>query len=279
MHSFGVFGLSTGQFESLILVLVRVSAMLALVPVFSQTQLPRLTRFGIGALLALIIARTLPPMAPLGGLGELVVAVLAQFFVGLVFGFVAFLLFTGIQFAGEIIDIQIGFAVVNVINPLTSQSVTVIGEFELALATLLYLAADAHHVLLAGIVGSFTLVPLPYVGAPELVAGDVMRFFSQALFIVFQIAAPVAVALFLVNVMLGLMARVAPQMNVFIVGFPIQITVGLVMLIVSLPLLGAVFPSLIDTSARQLDTVLRAMGPQTRPPGSGQVSPLPSATP
>ncbi len=279
MHSFGVFGVSTGQFESLILVLVRVSAMLALVPVFSQTQLPRLTRFGIGALLALIIARTLPPMAPLGGLGELVVAVLAQFFVGLVFGFVAFLLFTGIQFAGEIIDIQIGFAVVNVINPLTSQSVTVIGEFELALATLLYLAADAHHVLLAGIVGSFTLVPLPYVGAPELVAGDVVRFFSQALFIVFQIAAPVAVALFLVNVMLGLMARVAPQMNVFIVGFPIQITVGLVMLIVSLPLLGAVVPSLIDTSARQLDTVLRAMGPQTRPPGSGQVSPLPSATP
>jgi flagellar biosynthetic protein FliR len=273
VHDFDVFGLSTGQFESLLLVLVRVSAMLALVPVFSQTQLPRLTRFGIGALLALIIARTLPPMAPLGGLGELVVAILAQFFVGLVFGFVAFLLFTGIQFAGEIIDIQIGFAVVNIVNPLTSQSVTVIGEFELALATLLYLAADAHHVLIAGIVGSFTLVPLPFAGAPELVAGDVMRFFSQALFIVFQIAAPVAVALFLVNVMLGLMARVAPQMNVFIVGFPMQITVGLVMLIVSLPLLGTVFPSLVDTSARQLDTVLRAMGPQA------QASPLPSPTP
>ena len=178
------------------------------------------------------------------------------------FGFVAFLLFTGIQFAGEIIDIQIGFAVVNIINPLTSQSVTVIGEFQLALATLLYLAADAHHVLLAGIAGSFSLVPLPFAGAPELVAGDVMRFFAQCLFIVFQIAAPVAVALFLVNVMLGLMARVAPQMNVFVVGFPIQITVGLIMLIVSLPLLGAVFPSLIDTSAHQLDTVLRAMGPQ-----------------
>ena len=122
---------------------------------------------------------------------------------GLVFGFVAFLLFTGIQFAGEIIDIQIGFAVVNVINPLTSQSVTVIGEFQLALATLLYLAADAHHALIAGIAGSFQLVPLPFAGAPELVAGDVMRFFGQSLFIVFEIAAPVAVALFLVNVMLG----------------------------------------------------------------------------
>jgi flagellar biosynthesis protein FliR len=271
--AFNVFGLSTGQFETMVLVLVRVSAMLALVPIFSQTQIPQLVRFGLGLLLAFVIVRTVPPMAPLGSLGELTVAILAQVFVGLVFGFVAFLLFTGVQFAGEIIDTQIGFAVVNIVNPQTSQNVTVIGELELALATLLYLAADAHHVLIAGIAGSFQLVPLPFAAAPELVAGDVMRFFAQALFIVFQIAAPVAVALFLVNVMLGLMARVAPQMNVFVVGFPIQITVGLIMLIVSLPLLGAVFPALIDTSAHQLDTVLRAMGPQNAP------SPLPSATP
>jgi flagellar biosynthetic protein FliR len=271
--AFNVFGLGTAQFETMLLVLVRVSCMLALVPIFSQSQIPQLVRFGLGLLLAFVIVRTMPPMAPLGGLGELAVAVLAQAFVGLVFGFVAFLLFTGIQFAGEIIDVQIGFAVVNIVNPLTSQNVTVIGNFELALATLLYLALDAHHVLIAGIAGSFQLVPLPFAGTPELVAGDVMRFFAQALFIVFQIAAPCAIALFLVNVMLGLMARVAPQMNVFIVGFPIQITVGLIMLIVSLPLMGAVFPALVDTQARQLDTVLRAMSP------SGGPSPLPSPTP
>ena len=271
--AFNLFGMGTAQFETLLLVLVRVSAMLALVPIFSQTQIPRLVRFGLGLLLAFVIVRTVPPIAPLGGLGELTVAVLAQVFVGLVFGFVAFLLFTGIQFAGEIIDVQIGFAVVNIVNPLTSQNVTVIGNFEIALATLLYLAADAHHVLIAGIASSFQLVPLPFAGTPDLVAGDVMRFFAQALFIVFQIAAPIAIALFLVNVMLGLMARVAPQMNVFVVGFPIQITVGFVMLIVSLPLLGAVFPSLVDTSGRELDTILRAMGPNAAP------SPLPSPTP
>ncbi len=117
-------------------------------------------------------------------------------------------------------------------------------------------------------------MPLPYAGAPEIVAGDVVRFFSQSLFIVFEIAAPVAIALFLVNVMLGLMARVAPQMNVFVVGFPIQIAVGLIMLIVTMPLVGAVFPSLVDQSSHELDTVLRAMGPQ--PAGA---TPLPRAGP
>lgn len=271
--AWNVFGMGTAQFETLLLVLVRVSVMLALVPVFSQREVPQLLRFGLGLLIAFVTMRTVPPMGALHGLGELVVAILAQAFVGVVFGFVSFLIFTGIQFAGEIIDVQIGFAVVNIVNPLTSQSVTVIGEFQLALTTLLYLAADAHHALIGGIAGSFRLVPLPYAGAPQLVAGDVVHFFTQALFVVFQIAAPVAVALFLVNVMLGLMARVAPQMNVFVVGFPVQITVGLVMLIVSIPLLGAVFPSLLEGSMRNLDTILHAMGPQAAS------SPLPSPTP
>src|ERR1700730_17712407 len=266
-----LFGLGVAQFETILLVMARVFSMLALMPIFSQTQIPQLARFGIAMLISFVLVRTVPAMAPLG-MGQTGVAIAAQVFVGLVFGCVAFLLFTGSQFAGEIIDIQIGFAVVTIVNPLPSQSVTVIGEFQLALATLLYLAVDAHHALLAGVAGSFNLVPLPYAGAPEIVAGDVVRFFSQCLFIVFEIAAPVAIALFLVNVMLGLMARVAPQMNVFVVGFPIQITVGLIMLIVSLPLMGAVFPALVDTQARQLDTVLRAMSP-------GSPSPRPSPTP
>ena len=260
--AFNLFGLRTAQFETLLLVLVRVTAMLSLVPIFSQTQIPHLVRFGIGLLLAFVLVHDrAADRAAATAWASWSLAILAQLFIGLVFGFVAFLVFTGIQFAGEIIDIQIGFAVVNIINPLTSQSVTVIGEFQLALATLLYLAADAHHALIAGIAGSFQLVPLPFAATPELVAGDVVRFFTQALFIVFEIAAPVAIALFLVNVMLGLMARVAPQMNVFVVGFPIQIIVGLIMLIVAMPLFGAVFPSLLDQSPRQLDTVLRAMGP------------------
>jgi flagellar biosynthetic protein FliR len=106
-------------------------------------------------------------------------------------------------------------------------------------------------------------VPLPYAAVPDLLAGDVMRFFTQALMIVLQIAAPVAVTLFLVNVTLGLMARVAPQMNVFVVGFPLQIGIGLTMLIIAIPLMGAVFPGLVDQSSREMDTVLRAMGPQS----------------
>ena len=258
---FNLFGLTLARFETIVLVLVRVSGMLAMVPIFSQQQLPRTLRFGIGLLFTFFMVATVPTIEPMQ-LGPLTVAVLAQLFVGLVFGFVAYLLFTGVQFAGQIIDLQMGFAIANVINPQTSQSVTIVGEYELTLATLLYLTINGHHLLIAGMARSFALVPLPYAATPDLLTGDVMGFFTGALLVVLQIAAPVAISLFLVNVMLGLMARVAPQMNVFVIGFPLQIGIGLVMLIVSIPLLGAVFPGLVDQSGRQMDTVLRAMGPQ-----------------
>jgi flagellar biosynthetic protein FliR len=270
MANWDLFGLREGQFETFVLVLVRVTAILATVPVFSQTQVPREVRFGLGLLLAFVVAQAVPAIAPLG-LGALLVAVLSQLFVGLAFGFVAYLIFAGIQFAGEIIDTEVGFAMVNIINPLTSQSVTLIGEFQLALATLLYLTLDAHHALIAGIGSSFRLVPLPYAAAPTLLYGDVVRFFTQALFIVFEIAGPIVIAVFLAHVMLGLMTRVAPQINVFVVGFPLQVGIGLIMLIVTMPLLGAVFPALVDQSQRQIDTVLRTMG--------SVPTPLPSPTP
>ena len=128
-------------------------------------------------------------------------------------------MFTGIQFAGELIDLQIGFAVANVINPTTQQQVTIIGEFELALATLLFLVTDSHVCCCrASRARSIWRPCRSSISIP--VAGNVVIFLSQAFLIVFKIAAPVGTALFLTNVGLALMARVAPQMNVFVVGFP-----------------------------------------------------------
>jgi flagellar biosynthetic protein FliR len=82
-------------------------------------------------------------------------------------------------------------------------------------------------------------------------------FFGRSLSIVFQIGAPTAVALFIVNVSLGLLAKTAPQMNVFVVGLPLQIMVGLVMLIITMPLFGVVMPHIFEQLPQQWDTVFR----------------------
>ena len=259
MTSTNLFGLSFAQFETFVLVLVRVSVIIFMLPLFSSAQVNPMIRFGLGFAITFVIWHIVPTTPPLDGLGPLTAAVMSQMFIGFVFGFVAFLVFVGVQFAGEVMDLQVGFSIVNVINPLTSQNVSVIGEFQLALASLIYLAADAHHFLFEGLSGSFTLLPLPYVTISPLLQNDVMGFFAQAFFMVFQIAAPVGIALFLTNIGLALMARVAPQLNVFAVGFPLQITIGLTMIIISLPLLEVVLPQVFEQTPRELDAVLRAM--------------------
>ena len=254
-----LFHISQGQFETFLLIVVRVSTMLFVFPVFSAQQIPILARIGLAFLFGFILMHTVPAMAPLADVGALLAAVVSQVVLGIMVGFVAYLVFMGIQFAGEILDMQIGFAVANVINPTTQQQVTVIGELQLTLATLIFLMTDSHLVMLQGIGGSFHLVPLPFITLEPAILGNVMGFVQDAFLIVVKIAAPPAIALFLVNLALGLMARVAPQMNVFVVGFPLQVGIGLMMMAVSLPLLGYVEPQLFHGTANQMDTLLRSM--------------------
>jgi flagellar biosynthetic protein FliR len=254
-------GLSPAQFEAVVLIFARIATMLMVFPVISSPQVPRQLRFGLAALLTLILYRAIPQPELQVNFFTLIAGVAAQIFIGLTIGFVTQLVFMGVSFAGELIDLQIGFAIANVINPQTQQNITIIGELELALATLIFIATDSHYFLIQGIAGSFTLVHLPFVTLDPSVAGNLILFFTQAFFIVFRIAAPVVVALFMTNVGLAFMARVAPQMNVFVVGLPIQIAVGLTMMIISLPLLASVGPELFQNMAGQMDTVLRGLRP------------------
>lgn len=266
-----VFGLNAGQFETFLLIMVRVTVVMTIIPVFSAKEIPALARIGLGMLITFVLYKTVHPIAPLPDIYALFAAVVSQLVLGLLIGFVSYLVFMGIQLAGEILDIQVGFAVANVINPLTQTNVTVIGEFELTLASLLYLVSNSHHLLLQGIGGSFHLLALPYINLDPSVAGNIMIFFSQATLVIFKIAAPAAIALFIVNIALGLMAKVAPQMNVFVVGFPLQIGVGLLMIAVSIPLLGYVVPALYQDVPRQLDTIMRGMVIPSASPGPSPV--------
>src|ERR1700722_5041598 len=99
MHGVNLFGLTYAQFETFILVLVRVSVILIMLPIFSAAQINSMVRFGLGLVITIVVWSTVPPIAPLNGIGPLTAAVISQAFIGFVFGFVAYLVFVGIQFA------------------------------------------------------------------------------------------------------------------------------------------------------------------------------------
>jgi len=169
---------------------------------------------------------------------------------------VALLLFMAFQFGGQIVGFQMGFAIVNVVDPQSQQQVSLIGSLEYTIAALLFLVLNGHHLLLMALARSFTIVPPLSVSPDVEVYGGLVRMTSQVFVIAVRIAAPAMAALLLTNVALSIIARTVPQMNIFIVGFPIGIAVGLASLAFSAPLLVRIFGQLLSQLQTDLAAVL-----------------------
>jgi flagellar biosynthetic protein FliR len=235
------------QFTVYALMLVRVSVLFLSAPILGNVNIPAQVKAAMAMVITLVLYLALKgghqALAVPGNVFELVGAVGGEAFAGLIIGYTAFLLFSGLEMAGEIVDIQVGFGLVNVIDPAGGSQVSIIGQFYYIVAMLFFLAIDGHHALLKALGDSFTLLPPGTIVWFKQAghAGPLLaQFFTRLFAIAIQIAAPSIAVLFLTNLSMGLLARTLPQMNVFIVGMPLNVIVGLLITIVSLKLLGVV---------------------------------------
>ena len=146
-----------------------------------------------------------------------------------------YIAFAAITMAGKVMDMQAGFAVVNVMDPTSGQQMPLIGSFLYNLAIIVFVVTNGHHMIISALFESFKLVPLlgasPDLSLPLIIA----RFTTGIFFTGMKIAMPVTFAILLTNVGLGILARTMPQMNIFVVGIPMQLTVGVLILAMVLP--------------------------------------------
>ena len=140
-----------------------------------------------------------------------------------------------VQMAGHILDVQIGFGMVNVFDPQFGQQIPLLGNFKYILALMVFLATNGHHILLSALVASFKLVPVTGVVFPTSLAGFILDMVSGAFAIAFKISLPVLVSLVLADVAFGILARTMPQMNIFVVGIPAKLIIGIFALMMALP--------------------------------------------
>lgn len=219
-----------------LLVLARIAGVVLTAPLLGHVLVPVRVRAGLVAVLALALAPSAAPVAPPDlGLLAFAGAVAVESLLGALLGFVAQLVFAGVQLGGQVAGIQIGFGMANLLDPQSSQQSTVVAEWEQLLALLAYLALDVHHLLVSALVESFRVAPA---GTAVLGAGVLRGVAARGgeLFAIgVRVAAPATIVLLLVNATLGVLARTIPQLNVFVVGFPVNVGVGLVVLGASLP--------------------------------------------
>jgi flagellar biosynthesis protein FliR len=213
---------------SFLLTLFRVSLIVFMLPFFGGDGAPIPVKAALCLVLTLGIWPTISLPAELfpGHTISIILMLLGELFIGLTLGLIVMFLFAAVQTGGQLIGFQMGFAMINVVDPLTGISETVTSHFLYMVTLLVFLSLNGHLHMLKGLALSFEHVPPGgLLISPPLVQG-VIHFSAQLFILAVKIASPVMVALFLVDLALALVAKAAPQMNVLFVGFPLKVSVG-----------------------------------------------------
>src|SRR5687767_8830992 len=181
-----------------------------------------MVKIGLAAAIALPVADDLAPTTAIVELGPLLAAIVLQVAIGISLGFIVYLLFASVQAAGELIDLFGGFTVAPAFDPLSNAQSSTFGRFYQLLAVTLLFVINGHILLLRGFMTSFEAINAT---SPRLenLSGNLARSVGMFFLAAIEIAAPLLAALFLAEVALGLLSRAAPQMNVFVIGFPFKI--------------------------------------------------------
>lgn len=228
-----------------LLIFCRVTAFFVVTPIFSYKTVPAMFKIGLGFFISLIVFSMHAESQVLILDLQYILLIIREVLIGLMLGFIVYLFFAVTQTAGGIIDTQIGFAMANIIDPVTGTSVPLLGNFKYLLMLVMFFMVNGHHYLLTGLMDSYIWIPIENDWFAKVAEGSLAQFITEAvvtsLVIGVQMAMPMLVAMFIVDVGLGFLAKTAPQFNVFVIGFPVKIMLGLFLLVLLMPGLGLIF--------------------------------------
>lgn len=247
-----------------ILILVRATSLFIISPVFGRKNMPAMLKIGFGVIIAFIILPTIDitSIQKYDSVLQYSLVVVNEFLIGLVLGFISYMSFTALYIAGEIIDTQIGFGMVNVIDPQSNIQMPVMANFLNIFAMLIFLLLDGHHVIISAIFYSYKVLPIGVMSVNSLVVNDFVKIFADMFIIGFKIAAPVTAAILIADLVLGILARTVPQMHVFEVGMPLKIVIGLGAVMVMIPIFITILDVIINGMYQDLETIMKDMVPK-----------------
>lgn len=246
----------------LLLIFVRVGAFFVSVPLFSYRTIPPQLKIGMALVLSWMMYYTFSIEAfPING--EYFLLILKEAVVGLTLGLVVYIVFSAVQIAGGFIDFQMGFAMANIVDPQTGAQSPLMGQFFNFLLLLVLLAINGHHLIMDGIFYSYQFMPIdqffPHFGE-ERFMDTILKLFAAVFAIAFQMSAPIVATLFLVTFALGITGKTVPQLNIFVVGFPIKIAVGFIVLVIMMAVMVEVMENIIEMAILAMRNVMAVLG-------------------
>lgn len=245
-----------------LLMLTRISGIFLIAPFYGSQNIPIYFRAGLAFAITMVmfpvVDQNTAIEAPPSLLGYLI-NVISELFVGWLIGFVAYVTMQAVNFAGKMMDMQAGFAVVNEMDPTSGQQAPLIGSLLYYLMLIVFLTTNGHHMLLAALVRSFDAIPLVGLHYDNSLAEMITDFTAGVFVTGVKIALPITFAILITNVSLGILARTMPQLNIFVVGIPMQIIVGIFVLAMIIPFYILFLDVLFNEIYGNIVIVLRAI--------------------
>lgn len=238
--------LVSGRLEAFVLLFARVTTILLVAPIYGNRVVPVRVRVLAGLALAVALLPIVPPAPLFRGAGAVALglALASEVLFGLLIGLLVSVAFFGVLFAGQLVGLQMGFGISNIIDPNSDAQVAVTAEFQSLLFLLVFLTLDGHHLVVAALAKSLGQVPLGGFTLDGRAVEAAMRESGEVFSVALRVGGPVIAFLFVTSLALAAIAKTAPQLNVFNLGFPVQIAGGLVVLLLALPGLRIVFEEL-----------------------------------
>lgn len=234
------YSFSYGDLEVFLLILTRITSFIFVCPFFGGRQTPNLVKVGFGIMLSILVYGAAPFYPPsYNTIIGYTVIVLKEVITGFLIGYAVQLSEMIVNFAGQIVDMQIGLSMVNLFDPATNQQVTITGSLYSQVLTVALLLSGMYRFILSAMVDTFTLIPIN--GAvihADRMLNSVVLFLRDYIVIGFRISLPIFIITFITNAILGILAKVSPQMNMFSVGIQIKIVIGLMVMLITVSMLG-----------------------------------------
>jgi flagellar biosynthesis protein FliR len=255
--------LTVDQILLFLMAFVRIVTMVAVFPILGSRSTPTLVKAGLSLILTIILFPLLSPRVvdiPTGVLGFSLL-VIKEILVGLLLGFAAGIFFGILQFGSRLVDQEMAFTFAETIDPMTEVSVTPIAQFNMMIFSIAFLLMGGHRIFIQALAYSFEVIKI---GNVHYAAGPLSLYLIKMTGGIFDLglrfAAPLLVSLIVITAALGIIARTTPQLNIFIVGIPLKIALGFVLLVVCLPTLFRFFEGMMLTLRGDLFTLVKLMG-------------------
>jgi flagellar biosynthetic protein FliR len=252
--------------------LTRILGLIAAAPIFGNTSVPVPVKVSLGVILAAIMAPAIPALPaadPMSMAGFLIL--IQEMLIGLAMGFAMRIVFAAVEMAGEISSLTMGLGFASVYDPQTRGRSSAVSQFLALIATMAFLAVNAHLVLLEALAESFYTLPISATPMSSAAPYELVNWGGHIFAAGLQLSLPIVAALLITNIALGILTRAAPQLNIFGIGFPVSLGIGLLVISLALPYLTMPIQNLVNQGIEAGRKLVRSGAQRTPPPIPAQL--------